>query len=1402
MQDRISDAPSQLRPRSNDGTPSDRSASEADQRPAVDDPTVLPASGDRPITRDLRTPAPRQGSGFIESDSNNQSHERTTISRHRPVENEEPEKGLPRPGDQIGPFRIEAAIGVGGMGAVFRATDIQLDRFVALKILPPSQGNRQENIDRFCQEAQAAARLDHENIARVFTIGRYFELQYIAFEYIEGQTLRQQVEAEGPLHVAAVVNYTLQIAGALVHASDRGVVHRDIKPSNIIVTPQGRAKLVDMGLARRFEREGVDDRLTHSNMTLGTFDYISPEQARDPRSVDCRSDLYSLGCTLFHMLTGRPPFPGGTVLQKLLSHREEPVPSVRSIRPDVPQILGAIVSKLMAKEPERRYQTPQHLLRDLLALAGGIGLQSLSPEGLVWTEPTSSAPSWERHLFWGIPALALVLVVGTIFLIDRGPVEDFEDGVFEQSLNSESASGLQPIELQTEGPVDLESSRTSVRSETSRNAGVTQIGTPRRIEVVSGEDLQSALRTAPSDSTLILVSQGRYELEPVSGESEPIRPNLTIKAAPGIDRPVIAPRPSSASPQSRTSQALLYVKQGSLVIEGVDFVSDGLDAPLIRVDSGQLECRRCSFRLAESESGIQLGGSRPEIEERAIPIRNRRTDLVSAVIEECAIIGGDDAIQTMIPVDLTIVDGFVAVGGSVIAMMDRNDQRRIRSSGTFDNPSASEIQGDKTRLHLERLSIRAAGLEPVFRFRGTEVVVRSYDLLVSPPDQLGLEDQDQITLVQTEDSTSLRWTGVDNLYNRISTYLDVVDFATGLSIDELRSFQDWVDATDRGELGRSQASDRDLWDAVDPALALVAGLPPESAFLLRQDAFDLGSRERVLGVVVPGARRGPSGATDRLNSSQVQLTDSSVPVDLTPEFSGDLESEIEADDDVNGPYNDGPMPIATSDLGKPNRPTESVRQRSEISTENVVVELDQPPSTPSRTITSREPVEGELPPVFQGPPTIDDRSLEMLPSGSGEKLTETGPVRNTIELLERIKRLGSRGGTIELADDASFVLSAISLEGITQLELVASGIGPGRPLIRFQPQADFDRSFKTTPRSFFFYLTTDSGLTLRGVDIVIDPELATPKKGELAAFLVEPGAALRLDRCTITQPGDQSSTVVALPEVSPLDDPEDTGPEDRARIDFTSSLIRAGGDVFSLGGPSSARLTLDNTIVVSEGALVHVNGHAPLEPESSNLHEIELRLQWVTAINRGGLGYFKGDLGRREFVDTKVELIKSIVGTGTKDGVLFRVEGSPDDQLDQSTIEILESRDVAYHQVEIFRRESSSMPGSLRNDTDLEGWTESLGDSEAGARYGDVGFSGGSLELKNLWEVLPEELKPNPIGIADDIGPNLRQIPEPPTNSSVQSGEAESSNRSESNEEALKMLGSVLQRLMNPIRFP
>ena len=358
-----------------------------------------------------------------------------------------------------------------------------------MKILPPDQAVDPEVVLRYHQEGRAAARLDHENIARVYTIGDDGKYHYIAFEYIEGTTIRQRVEQDGPLAVGDAINYTLQIANALVHAAERGVVHRDIKPSNIIVTPQGRAKLVDMGLARRFER-GQDNGLTQSGMTLGTFDYISPEQARDPRDVDVRGDLYSLGCTLFHMLSGRPPFPEGTVLQKLISHQEEAPPDIRKLNPAVPDDLAAILVKLMAKDRDRRYQTPELLVRDLLTVAGSLGLRSLNPEGLVWMAP-SPTPGWVRHVVWGVPGLAFLVILGFLAWWGDGPIAPSPRSRGDAAVGRSRRARSRPAD-------DARPRRPAPRSEA-----------PREIAVDSLEDLLRVLTEAPPGRRSCWPTRGR-----------------------------------------------------------------------------------------------------------------------------------------------------------------------------------------------------------------------------------------------------------------------------------------------------------------------------------------------------------------------------------------------------------------------------------------------------------------------------------------------------------------------------------------------------------------------------------------------------------------------------------------------------------------------------------------------------------------------------------------------------------------------------------------------------------------------------------------------------------------------------------------------------------------------------
>ena len=285
-------------------------------------------------------------------------------------------------------------------------------RNVALKILSPEHAADKETVLRFQNEAQSAARLDHDNIARVYYVGEDRGLHYIVFEFIEGINVRDLVESKGRLSLADAVSYTLQVADALAHAAQRNVVHRDIKPSNLLITPSGQAKLIDMGLARLREVDAAAADLTASGVTLGTFDYISPEQARDPRNADVRSDIYSLGCTFFFMLTGRPPFLGGTMLQKLLQHQADQPPDLRQFRPELPEDVNRILRKMLAKDPRRRYASPQDFVNDLLWVSRAAGLRPSAPGGRAWTVPLGPVvPAYYRHLPWIVSLTALVVIV-------------------------------------------------------------------------------------------------------------------------------------------------------------------------------------------------------------------------------------------------------------------------------------------------------------------------------------------------------------------------------------------------------------------------------------------------------------------------------------------------------------------------------------------------------------------------------------------------------------------------------------------------------------------------------------------------------------------------------------------------------------------------------------------------------------------------------------------------------------------------------------------------------------------------------------------------------------------------------------------------------------------------------
>ncbi len=337
-------------------------------------------------------------------------------------------------------YQVERLLGRGGMGAVYRARHTLMERSVALKVIDARLLSQPNARDRFQQEVRAAARLAHPNIVTAFDAEQAGPLTFLVMEYVEGRSLAEHLREWGPLPVAEACNYARQVALGLHHAHERGMVHRDIKPHNLMLTPAGQIKILDLGLASFVQEQILEPgranegtpadadtplpggRLTHTGAGMGTVDYVAPEQARDARRADFRADLYSLGCTLYELLTGRVPFPGGAATEKLARlAAEEPTP-LRALRPDVPARLEAVVVRLMAKRPEDRYASAAEVATALAPHAG------------------ASRPRWRRRL-----RTLILLVLGMAAVLGGASVLP-RPGLHEAPSAGDGENREEPVE--------------------------------------------------------------------------------------------------------------------------------------------------------------------------------------------------------------------------------------------------------------------------------------------------------------------------------------------------------------------------------------------------------------------------------------------------------------------------------------------------------------------------------------------------------------------------------------------------------------------------------------------------------------------------------------------------------------------------------------------------------------------------------------------------------------------------------------------------------------------------------------------------------------------------------------------------------------------------------------------
>lgn len=447
----------------------------------------------------------------------------------------------------LGNYVILEKLGQGGMGMVLKAQHRRMDRIVALKVLSPAVVKTPDLLARFHREVKAAARLAHQNIVIAFDADEANGTHFLVMQYVEGDDLSSLVRKKGPLPVSQAVNCVLQIAQGLEYAHQHGVIHRDIKPANLLLDAQGTVKILDMGLARIEGETGAQAELTSTGAVMGTVDYMAPEQALSTRNADARSDIYSLGITLWYLLTGKPAYEGDSLMARLLAHRESPIPSLREVSPLVSPDLDAVFAKMIAKQPEDRYQSMTDVVAALRQCLDG----------------TASAPSIISQP--GEDSRFSAFLRG----IDSS---GGRTAVVPEKLKFSAPNGEQTLTLQSsQVESDPQTERTLMSELRARKRARSQSGAPwwreRNTWIAAGGSLVIL-------GALVLLFSGRRE-----SELDPqVTPSSHLPAA-DLPGPTSADRTLAATAPATTSIASHTVNSANGQIDLLSLVDMSRDAP-------------------------------------------------------------------------------------------------------------------------------------------------------------------------------------------------------------------------------------------------------------------------------------------------------------------------------------------------------------------------------------------------------------------------------------------------------------------------------------------------------------------------------------------------------------------------------------------------------------------------------------------------------------------------------------------------------------------------------------------------------------------------------------------------------------------------------------------------------
>lgn len=493
----------------------------------------------------------------------------------------------------LGNYVLLEKIGAGGMGQVFKARHRRMDRIVAVKVLPPQVMKQKDVIARFEREVKAAARISHPNIVAAYDADCAGGVHFLVMEYVEGSDLAALVKKDGPLSVEQAVDFLLQAARGLAAAHADGIVHRDIKPGNLLLDRKGVVKILDMGLARIRGDVAGQAELTATGAIMGTVDYMAPEQALSTKSADARADIYSLGCSLFYLLTGKAMYDGETLTEKLLAHQNQPVPSLRSVRPEVPELLEAVFERMAAKKTADRYQSmtevsaalEQFARADESAmgqLASGTssmatGSTQKSPAA-VSISPVAPLPGAKsatfkfarRYVLFGVVVAGVLLLAGGLLLKFTVKNENpSANKTFEVKRDASQDPQNRQLASAATSPSPKREEETSDKSAASPGIDIARM--PATLRPVEGDNFSEAPGESESAVPDTKVERGKPikpdEPEPVSGDnfnagqppSAPHKENVEtpLDAADSVADRLAAVKAEFASAVKRAEEKLL-----------------------------------------------------------------------------------------------------------------------------------------------------------------------------------------------------------------------------------------------------------------------------------------------------------------------------------------------------------------------------------------------------------------------------------------------------------------------------------------------------------------------------------------------------------------------------------------------------------------------------------------------------------------------------------------------------------------------------------------------------------------------------------------------------------------------------------------------------------------------------